>query len=109
MTVQGEIPKAAAPKAKVKCPAAKKAEILRAMALHQREHGNWHVLGEHPDFAAWIGKASGPSGRRRTRQDKICPSPRLARTAPSSGRRPPCRDRMIPWWFAASERLVDDE
>lgn len=42
MTVQGENPEAAAPKAKVKCPAAKKAEILRAMALHQREH--WQAL-----------------------------------------------------------------
>ncbi len=67
MTVQGENPEAAAPKAKVKCPAAKKAEILRAMALHQREHGNcnWHLVREHHDFAAWIGEASGPSGRRK--------------------------------------------
>jgi hypothetical protein len=67
MTVQGEVPEAAARKAKVKCPPAKKAEILRAIALHQREHGNcnWHLVRQHPDFAPWIGEASGPSGRRK--------------------------------------------
>lgn len=61
---EGQGRKAGAPQ---KCPPKLKAAILQAIAHHIREYGrrNWELVREQPEFAPWIGEASGPSGRRK--------------------------------------------
>lgn len=43
------------------------AEIARAIALNRREYGNkrYDLVRERPEFAPWIGDATGETGRKR--------------------------------------------
>jgi hypothetical protein len=50
-----------------KLTAAMKMNIRQAIALHVREHGDcdWDLVRERPEFAPFIGKESGETGRKR--------------------------------------------
>lgn len=90
MTAQGDKPGRKADEGRTKCPAAMQMEIKRVMAMHLREQGdcNWHVVRERPEFAPWIGEASGEAGRRKFfRWKKKLRRPLPAdRTRPHDGR-----------------------
>ncbi len=109
MTAQGDKPGREAGEGRTKCPAAVQMEIKRAMAMHLREQGdcNWRLVREHPDFAPWIGAASGEAGRRKFfRWKKSLRRPLPAdRTRPHDGRE--LNDEQQAWARAAAQAAAD--
>jgi hypothetical protein len=71
-------------------PPTLKPQIRRAMAAHLREHGDcdWDFVREHPEFAAYIGRQSGETGRKMFQRWKRELSAPLKpdRTRPKEGR-----------------------
>jgi hypothetical protein len=64
--------------------------LLRAIALNIREYGNerYDLVREHPDFAPFVGRLTGATGKKRWRRlvDKVAKPMPPDRTKPHRGR-----------------------
>ena len=92
-------------------PAAAALEMLQAVAEHRRLYGsvNYHLLRQRPEFAQWIGHATGETGRKRLNRmvAKVKRPLPPDRTKPHQGRE--VNDAQLEWAHRESARASAGE